>query len=67
MRSARPFDSPGAHLTYTATGTKNQSAANWGERGALIASDTWDNGFGALVGVAAVANRINVKGFETIG
>ena len=67
MRSARPFDNPGAHLTYTATGTKNQKAANWGERGALIASDTWDNGFGALVGVAAVANRIDVRGFETIG
>jgi TonB-dependent receptor len=67
MRSARPFDNPGAHLTYTAIGTKNQKAANWGERGALIASDTWDNGFGALVGVAAVANRIDVRGFETIG
>ena len=67
MRSARPFDNPGAHLTYTATGTKNQKASNWGERGALIASDTWDNGFGALVGVASVANRIDVRGFETIG
>jgi TonB-dependent receptor len=67
MRSARPFDNPGAHLTYTATGTKNQGASEWGERGAVIASDTWDNGFGALVGVAAVANRIDVKGFETIG
>lgn len=67
MRSARPFDNPGAHLTYTATGTKNQKASEWGERGALIASDTWDNGFGALVGVASVANRIDVRGFETIG
>jgi TonB-dependent receptor len=66
MRSARPFDNPGAHLTYTATGTKNQGAS-WGERGALIASDTWENGFGVLVGVAGVANRIDVKGFETIG
>jgi TonB-dependent receptor len=67
MRSARPFDNPGAHFTYTAQGTKNQSASEWGERGAVIASDTWDNGFGALVGVASVANRINVTGFETIG
>ena len=67
MRSARPFDSPGAHFTYTAQGTKNQSASQWGERGAVIASDTWDNGFGALLGVASVANRINVTGFETIG
>jgi TonB-dependent receptor len=67
MRSARPFDNPGAHLTFTTSGQKNQHAPQWGERGALIASDTWDNGFGALVGVAAVGNRINVKGFETIG
>ena len=67
MRSARPFDNPGAHLTYTATGTKNQTAADWGERGALIASNTWDNGFGALVGVASVANRIDVRGFESVG
>ena len=67
MRSARPFDTPGAHATFTASGTKNQNAPQWGERGALILSDTWDNGFGALVGVASVADRINVKGFETIG
>jgi TonB-dependent receptor len=67
MRSARPFDNPGPHATFTASGTKNQHAPQWGERGALIVSDTWDNGFGALLGVATVANRINVKGFETIG
>ncbi|HEY6922039.1 MAG TPA: TonB-dependent receptor, partial [Steroidobacteraceae bacterium] len=67
MRSARPFDNPGPHATFTASGTKNQQAPQWGERGALIVSDTWDNGFGALVGVASVADRINVKGFETIG
>ena len=66
MRSARPFDNPGLHATFSAQGTKNQGAS-WGERGSLIASDTWDNGFGALLGVAAVGNKINVKGFETIG
>ena len=67
MRSARPFDTPGPHATFTASGSKNQHAPQWGERGALILSDTWDNGFGALLGVASVADRINVKGFETIG
>ena len=67
MRSARPFDNPGAHVTFTGSGTKNQHAPQWGERGAVIVSDTWDNGFGALLGVATVADRINVKGFETIG
>jgi TonB-dependent receptor len=67
MRSARPFDNPGSHLTYSAQGTQNQGVANMGERGAIIASNTWDNGLGALIGVAGVANRIDVKGFETIG
>jgi TonB-dependent receptor len=67
MRSARPFDNPGAHLTYSVQGQQNQGVANMGERGALIASDTWDNGLGALIGVTSVANRIDVKGFETIG
>ena len=67
MRSARPFDNPGAHVTFNLTGQKDQHAGQWGERGALIASDTWDNGFGALVGVAGVTNRVNVRGFETIG
>ena len=66
MRSARPFDNPGAHLTYSAQAMQNQGVANMGERGALIASDTWDNGLGALIGVTGVANRIDVKGFETI-
>ena len=67
MRSARPFDNPGAHLTYSATATQNQGVAHIGERGALIASDTWDNGLGALIGVTGVTNKIDVKGFETIG
>ncbi len=67
MRSARPFDNPGAQLTYSVQGTQNQGVANMGERGALIASDTWENGFGALIGVTGVANRIDVKGFESIG
>jgi TonB-dependent receptor len=67
MRSARPFDNPGEHLTYSAQMTQNQGVANPGERGALIGSKTWDNGLGVLVGVTGVTNRIDVKGFETIG
>ncbi len=67
MRSARPFDNPGEHLTYSAQMTQNQGVANPGERGSLIGSKTWDNGFGALVGVTGVTDKIDVKGFETIG
>ncbi len=67
MRSARPFDNPGAQLTYSVQGQQNQGVANMGTRGVLIASDTWDSGLGALIGVTGVNNPIDVKGFETIG
>ena len=66
MRSARPFDNPGPQITFSAQDTKNQPAPN-GERGSFLASDTWDNGFGALVGYVGVHNPVNIKGFETIG
>jgi len=67
MRSARPFDNPGMHLTYSAQMTQNQGVANPGERGSLIASNTWDNGLGALIGLVGVTDKVDVKGFETIG
>jgi TonB-dependent receptor len=66
MRMARPFDSEGAHLTYSVQGTDNSNADDMGTRGSLIASNTWDR-FGALVGVTAVNNRIATTGFETVG
>lgn len=66
MRSARPFDNPGEHITYSFQGTKNSNADAWGQRGSVLASKTWDN-FGVLVGVAGVRNKVRVTGFETIG
>jgi TonB-dependent receptor len=67
MRSVRAFDTPGAHLTAGVQGTDNQKAANAGERGYMIASNTWDNGFGALFGFVGIQNNVNIPGFETIG
>jgi TonB-dependent receptor len=67
MRSARPFDNPGAHLVYDIQGTKNQKADKWGEHGSIIASKTFDSGFGALVGFVGVQNKVRTTGFETIG
>jgi TonB-dependent receptor len=66
MRMARPFDNEGQHLTYSVQGLDNSNADSTGTRGSLIASGTWGN-FGALVGVAAVRNRIATEGFETVG
>jgi TonB-dependent receptor len=66
MRSARPFDNPGAHLNYSAQTTKMTHANKWGYRGSILASDTFGN-FGVLVGAAGARNEVWTKGFETVG
>ncbi|WP_240320820.1 TonB-dependent receptor [Sphingomonas crusticola] len=66
LRSARPFDRPGTHVTYSLQGTHSDHAGGWGGRGALIASATFGN-FGILAGGTAVRNKFRVLGFETIG
>lgn len=67
MRSARPFDSAGEHIAFGAQGTKNQNAGGWGNHDYVVASDTFDNGFGALVGAVATHNIVNTPGYETVG
>jgi TonB-dependent receptor len=66
MRSARPFDHEGSHIAYSLQGLDNSNADGRGGRGSIVASGTWGS-FGALVGVAAVHNRVHTVGFETIG
>jgi TonB-dependent receptor len=67
MRSARPFDrSGGQRLTYSLQGSKNTNAEQWGERGSVLASKTWET-FGALIGLAGVHSEVRTTGFETIG
>ncbi|HWD25898.1 MAG TPA: TonB-dependent receptor [Rhizomicrobium sp.] len=63
MRSARPFDYDGAHFSYNFQGTDEDKASSPGERGAIIASDTWGP-FGVLVGVAGVHNNVMTTGWE---
>ncbi len=68
MRTTRPFDNPGTHLTYSAQASYNSIGSNVRPRGALIGSWTnADNTFGALVGVQASNNDYDVRGFETVG
>lgn len=67
MRSARPFDSPGRHLAFGGQGTKNQNAGNWGNHDYVVASDTFDNGFGVLIGGVVSHNDVNTPGYETVG
>lgn len=67
MRSARPFDRKGFRTTFSLTGTKNQQADKWGNRGSALVSNTWDNTFGVLAGVAWSTNKVKTTGFESIG
>jgi TonB-dependent receptor len=66
IRSARPFDRTGTHITYNFQGRKEGEADKWGERGSLIASTTMGN-FGILVGVAGEHRETRTTGYETIG
>lgn len=67
MRSVRPFDKRGFRSAFQVVGTKNAPAKSWGSRGSAIVSNTWDNKFGALVGLSWANNKVNTSGFETIG
>jgi len=66
MRTARPFDNAGFHITYSAQGTNNSNTDRWGGRGSLVVSDTFGD-FGILVGVSGVRNESRTVGYETIG
>ncbi|HVS23881.1 MAG TPA: TonB-dependent receptor [Gammaproteobacteria bacterium] len=66
MRSARPFDNPETHFTYSLHGVDNTEADDLGARGSFLWSNTWEK-FGVLAGVVSVRNKTQVTGFETIG
>jgi TonB-dependent receptor len=68
MRTRRPFDNPGLHVTYTAQGIDNSISNGFGGNGALVVSDTWETGgageFGILVGIAGKRAYNYVHGWE---
>jgi TonB-dependent receptor len=63
MRSLRPFDNPGTHLTYNLQASDYARNGNPGGRGTLIGSWT-DGPFGVLLGVSGQWNRVMVTGYE---
>ena len=68
MRSARPFDNPGSHLTYSFQEGYNSISEDYTPRGSLIGSWTNDSGtFGMLGGIALDRGKIGVHGWESIG
>lgn len=63
MRSARPFDNPGLHMSYNLQASDYENNGNPGGRGHLIVSDT-EGPFGLLFGVSGQWNRVLIKGYE---
>jgi TonB-dependent receptor len=67
MRTARPFDKPGRNIFVNLTGVENTVADKWGNKGSILASQTWGSEFGVLGGFSWAQNKIRTTGFETIG
>jgi TonB-dependent receptor len=67
MRSARPFDNPGTHVSYSGTMQKQQIADGVGGRGSILASKTWGDTFGILAGIAVNRQKAHTRGYETVG
>jgi len=68
MRTRRPFDDPGFHLSYSAQGIDNSISNGLGGNGALVVSNTWDGtkagSFGVLIGIAGRRIYNFVDGWE---
>jgi TonB-dependent receptor len=63
MRSMRPFDNPGTHLTYNVQASDYENNGNPGFRGTLIGSWT-DGPFGVLLGISGQVTRPMTTGYE---
>jgi TonB-dependent receptor len=66
MRSARPFDHEGFHVTYSVGASDLSQQGAFGPRGSLLVSDT-EGPFGVLVGLAGQSTRFFSTGFESVG
>jgi len=66
MRSVRPFDHPGLHVTYSLKGIDlgNQNAV--APNATIIVSDT-QGPLGILIGATSMATRFFSRGFESVG
>jgi TonB-dependent receptor len=66
LRSARPFDNPGQHLTVIGQADYVDTDNSITPRGAVVASKTWDQ-LGVLLGVSTVHAKERIDGFESVG
>ena len=65
--NTRPFDNPGTHLNIGVEGGYSPNSRNVSPRGSIIATKTWGDKFGVLIGVAGASLRYRTDGYETIG
>lgn len=68
MRSVRPFDRPGTHVSYQLQADYNDISSKTSPRASSIFSWTNEEGtFGTLIGVTSSRGKLGVEGYETIG
>ena len=68
LRTLRPFDHPGTHLTYSVKEGWNSQGGQYSPQGSLIGSWTnADNTFGVLLGVSELEHKSLERGYESIG
>ncbi|MGH8145264.1 MAG: TonB-dependent receptor [Rhodanobacteraceae bacterium] len=70
MRTLRPFDDPGTHLTYSLKEASNDGGASrqYSPQGTVIGSWTNSSGtFGVLGGISSVQSNRDMNGWESIG
>ena len=63
MRSSRPFDNPGMHVSYNLQATDYENNGTPGYRGFAQFSDT-EGPFGVLIGLSGQVNRPTITGYE---
>lgn len=68
MRTARPFDNPGTHVSYQIQASYGELSEKYSPRASVIGSFTNDDEtFGVLGGLAIVNNKVVTQGYETFG
>ena len=69
IQNVRPFDNPepGFHLAFTLRDQFSESGESHSPRGAIIASQNWNDKFGILLAVAGQNLRWRTDGYENIG
>ena len=67
LRSARPFDKEGRYIAANITGTKQAQADKAGNRGSVLASQTFGDTWGILGGISWSRQQARTTGFETVG